>query len=145
MNRRAKVRLNPDMLRDLLRLPDGVNVWGAQATNDPVGIWVLLGGPPLPEVAPDSEAPIIQMTWERVIVSEETGDSYLRVREMWLDDELLIPSDGEAEATTIRGSIRCDHSADGLHEVDVIGPGTFCVYCKMSLVLVGLEKMTDGS
>jgi len=79
-NQRAKIRLTPLTIAEFLDLPDGMMPVAIYAESDPPGIMVVLEGPALDFVEPDTEAPLLGGMNQRVdhLADEETGKVYRR-------------------------------------------------------------------
>lgn len=58
MRRRAKIRLDEQVLLHLMDLPEGMRVLAFDVRNDPPAINVIVESPDLPDVPTNAEAPI---------------------------------------------------------------------------------------
>lgn len=74
--RTARVRLDPNFLRHLLVLPDDAEVVAADASNDPVGIELIVASASFPEVEYDAESPRAWIHQESI---EVEGRTFVRI------------------------------------------------------------------
>ncbi|WP_169165123.1 hypothetical protein [Cellulomonas taurus] len=69
---RAKLRLLPEDLSEILDLPEHTHVVAVQTEIDPLSIKILIEGPGLPECVPGTEAPYLHRTIEQTSPTTQT-------------------------------------------------------------------------